>query len=50
MSDDPDGGAGGIVWSRDGKELAIQFLSMDNKDRWIATVDFTRYALAHSID
>ncbi len=45
MSDDPDGGAGGIVWSRDGKALAIQLLSMDNKDRWIATVDFTRYAL-----
>jgi dipeptidyl aminopeptidase/acylaminoacyl peptidase len=45
VSDDPDGGAGGIVWSRDGKELAIQFLSLDNKDRWIARVDFTRYAL-----
>ena len=45
MSDDPDGGAGGIVWSRDGKALAIQLLSMDNKDRWIATVDFAKYAL-----
>jgi dipeptidyl aminopeptidase/acylaminoacyl peptidase len=45
MSDDPDGGAGGIVWSPDGKALAIQFLSMDNKDRWIASVDFARYAL-----
>jgi dipeptidyl aminopeptidase/acylaminoacyl peptidase len=45
MSDDPDGGAGGIVWSRDGKALAIQFVSIDNKDRWIASVDFTRYAL-----
>jgi dipeptidyl aminopeptidase/acylaminoacyl peptidase len=45
VSDDPDGGAGGIVWSRDGKALAIQFLSADNKDRWIASVDLARYAL-----
>jgi dipeptidyl aminopeptidase/acylaminoacyl peptidase len=45
MSDDPDGGAGGLVWSRDGKALAIQFVSIDNKDRWIASVDFTKYAL-----
>jgi dipeptidyl aminopeptidase/acylaminoacyl peptidase len=45
LSDDPDGGAGGIAWSRDGKALAIQVLSMDNKDRWIASVDFAKYAL-----
>jgi dipeptidyl aminopeptidase/acylaminoacyl peptidase len=45
ISDDPDGAAGGIVWSRDGKSLAIQLLSMDNKDRWIASVDFDKYAL-----
>jgi dipeptidyl aminopeptidase/acylaminoacyl peptidase len=45
ISDDPDGGAGGIVWSRDGKALAIQFVAIDNKDRWIAGVDFTKYAL-----
>jgi dipeptidyl aminopeptidase/acylaminoacyl peptidase len=45
VSDDPDGSAGGIVWSRDGKALAIQLLSMDNKDRWIASVDFAKYAL-----
>jgi len=44
-SDDPDGSAGGIAWSRDGKALAIQLLSMDNKDRWIASVDFDKYAL-----
>ena len=30
VSDDPDGGAGGIAWSRDGKALAIQFLAADN--------------------
>jgi dipeptidyl aminopeptidase/acylaminoacyl peptidase len=45
MSDDPDGGAGGIVWSRNGNALAIQFAAIDNKDRWIASVDFTKYAL-----
>jgi dipeptidyl aminopeptidase/acylaminoacyl peptidase len=45
VSDDPDGGAGGIVWSRDGRALAIQLLSVENKDRWIASVDFAKYAL-----
>lgn len=45
VTDDPDGGAGGLVWSRDGKELAVQLVSLDNKDRWIASVDFAKYAL-----
>ncbi len=45
ISDDPDGGAGGIAWSRDGGALAIQLAAIDNKDRWIASVDFTGYAL-----
>jgi dipeptidyl aminopeptidase/acylaminoacyl peptidase len=45
VSEDPDGGAGGLVWSRDGRALAIQMVSIDNKDRWIATVDFDKYAL-----
>ena len=45
VSDDPDGGAGGLAWSRDGGALAIQLLAIDNKDRWIATVDFEKYAL-----
>jgi dipeptidyl aminopeptidase/acylaminoacyl peptidase len=45
VSDDPEVGAGGIAWSRDGKALAIQFVAIDNKDRWIASVDFTKYAL-----
>ena len=42
---DPDGGAGGLSWSRDGRQLAVQVRSIDNKDRWLATVDFGRYAL-----
>jgi dipeptidyl aminopeptidase/acylaminoacyl peptidase len=45
VSDDPDGGAGGLVWSHDGKALAIQMVSLDNKDRWIVSVDFAKYAL-----
>jgi dipeptidyl aminopeptidase/acylaminoacyl peptidase len=45
VSEDPDGGAGGLVWSRDGRALAIQMVSIDNKDRWIASVDFGKYVL-----
>jgi dipeptidyl aminopeptidase/acylaminoacyl peptidase len=45
LADEPDPGAGGIAWSRDGEALAIQIESLDNKDRWIATVDFNNYAL-----
>ena len=40
-----DGGGGGIAWSDDGKALAIQIRAIDNKDRWIATVDFDRAKL-----
>lgn len=29
----------GIAWSRDGMNVAVQAHSIDNKDRWIATVD-----------
>ncbi|QDE41402.1 S9 family peptidase [Luteibacter pinisoli] len=36
----------GIVWSGDGHEVAVQLRAVDNKDRWIATVDFDRHALA----
>jgi len=35
-----DGGGGGIAWSEDGAQLAIQIRAIDNKDRWIAGVDF----------
>jgi dipeptidyl aminopeptidase/acylaminoacyl peptidase len=46
VPDDPEGGgAGAIAWSGDGKALAIQLLAADNKDRWIATVDFANYSL-----
>ncbi len=40
-----DGGGGGIVWSDDGGQLAIQLRAIDNKDRWIVSVDFGTHAL-----
>ncbi|MBP1474883.1 S9 family peptidase [Frateuria sp. MAH-13] len=45
VSSAEDGGGGGIAWSADGSNLAIQLRAIDNKDRWIASVDFTRHAL-----
>jgi dipeptidyl aminopeptidase/acylaminoacyl peptidase len=45
IADEPDPGAGGIVWSADSGALAIQVESLDNKDRWIASVDFANYTL-----
>lgn len=45
VADAEDGGGGGIVWSEDGEQLAIQLRAIDNKDRWIATVDFGKHAL-----
>ncbi len=40
-----DGGGGGVAWSEDGSQLAIQIRAIDNKDRWIATVDLDRARL-----
>ncbi|MEM9172616.1 MAG: prolyl oligopeptidase family serine peptidase [Pseudomonadota bacterium] len=31
--------AGAIEWSADGRFVAVQMFSIDNKDRWLATVD-----------
>ncbi|HXD37200.1 MAG TPA: prolyl oligopeptidase family serine peptidase [Rhodanobacter sp.] len=36
---------GGIVWSEDGQNVAVQLRAIDNKDRWIASVDFKQHAL-----
>ncbi|HEV2540716.1 MAG TPA: prolyl oligopeptidase family serine peptidase [Frateuria sp.] len=47
ISSAEDGGGGGIVWSGDGSHLAIQLRAIDNKDRWIASVDFARHALVN---
>ena len=32
-------------WSRDGSQVAVQLRAIDNKDRWIATVDFKQQRL-----
>jgi dipeptidyl aminopeptidase/acylaminoacyl peptidase len=39
-----DGTGGGIVWSEDGRNVAVELRSIDNKDRWIASIDFNRHA------
>ncbi|QAU24535.1 S9 family peptidase [Dyella sp. M7H15-1] len=40
-----DSGSAGIAWSDDGRNAALEFLSIDSKDRWIATIDFTQHTL-----
>lgn len=34
-----------VVWSADGSQVAVMVRAVDNKDRWLAGVDFTRGAL-----
>jgi len=34
-----------IEWTRDGRQAAVQLRANDNKDRWIATVDFAKKSL-----
>jgi dipeptidyl aminopeptidase/acylaminoacyl peptidase len=36
---------GGVHWTDDGRSVAVELVSVDNKDRWIATVDFAAKAL-----
>jgi len=38
---------GGIVWSADGSNAAIELRAIDNKDRWIASVDLSKHALVN---
>jgi dipeptidyl aminopeptidase/acylaminoacyl peptidase len=35
----------GLEWSDNGKRLALEFRANDNKDRWLATVDFADKSL-----
>ncbi len=35
----------GLAWSDNGKQLALEFRANDNKDRWIATLDFGKQTL-----
>jgi dipeptidyl aminopeptidase/acylaminoacyl peptidase len=45
VSSERDGAPVGVVWSNDGAAVGIALFSIDNKDRWIATVDLAKYAL-----
>ena len=40
---DTDGG--GFQWTLDGSQVAVQLRAIDNKDRWLATVDFANSRL-----
>ncbi len=40
-----DEGPAALQWSDDGKAVAVMFRAVDNKDRWIASVDFLRHVL-----
>ncbi|HET7177615.1 MAG TPA: prolyl oligopeptidase family serine peptidase, partial [Solirubrobacterales bacterium] len=35
----------GMAWSRDGGQVAVELHALDNKDRWIATVDLASHRL-----
>jgi dipeptidyl aminopeptidase/acylaminoacyl peptidase len=45
ISDDYDARSGTAVWSPDSQALAIEMLAIDNKDRWIVSVDLKNYQL-----
>jgi len=51
VNEGDNSGAATIRWSADGSQLAVQIRAIDNKDRWIASVDFTgvKLALAHRL-
>ncbi len=40
-------GHNGIVWSDDGRNVAVQLRAIDNKDRWTTSVDLARHALVN---
>ena len=42
-----DIGVADIHWTADGSQVAIQLRAIDNKDRWIATVDFAKGKLVN---
>ena len=45
IGDEYDEPSGAAVWSPDSQSLAIEILSIDNKDRWIVSVDLKNYGL-----
>ena len=48
LNEGDNSGAATIRWSPDGSQLAVQVRAIDNKDRWIATVDFANGALRNA--
>ncbi len=46
-SQDEDDGLQGVRWNGDGTRLAVQLRAIDHKDLWLATVDFTGFALVN---
>ena len=40
-----DEGPAPVAWSQDGKAAAVMLRAIDNKDRWIASVDFAKHKL-----
>jgi dipeptidyl aminopeptidase/acylaminoacyl peptidase len=45
ISDDYDARSGTAVWSADSQALAVEMLAIDNKDRWIVSVDLKNQQL-----
>ena len=45
---DGDNSGSALHWSDDGRELALLVRAIDNKDRWIATVDFAGKSLRNA--
>ena len=45
LNEGDNSGAATLRWSADGNQLAVQVRAIDNKDRWIAGVDFDKGAL-----
>ncbi|MGO9931012.1 MAG: alpha/beta fold hydrolase [Steroidobacteraceae bacterium] len=45
VSDEPDSASAGPTWSGDGGALGIELFSIDNKDRWIVSVDLAKFVL-----
>ena len=45
MSDDPELHSPAPAWSHDARSLALAIYSIDNKDRWLASVDFKSFTL-----
>ena len=44
-SEENEGASGALQWSADGKHVAIMAQAIDNKDRWIATLDLAKATL-----